>query len=226
MVVLNWKGGLGNVTLDPSTSILVPFQTSLASLQPSPIPLPAVAQPDEYGIYFLVESIDATTGAVTFKKDGDGFKIPLGYTSYQTTNTASLPGTTNDYLIAIGYPPGTLPGGTYSNALNLTTIRLGDGNDVFTLSGSGITQSLSAVVNKEASQGYIFQSNIFAGAGNDYVGALMPFQSVFKGGTNTTYFDAVFAPGSPGTGVTLSDSLTLEEIRFGDTIELKGSRFD
>jgi len=226
MVVLNWKGGLGNVTLSPTNGILVPFQTSLASLQPFPIPALTDAQPDEYGIYFLVKKYDPVTGEVEFRKDSDGFKIPYGYTIYQATDTASAPGTTDDYLIAIGYPPGTLPGGTYSNALNLTTIRLGDGNDVFTLRGSGITQALSAVVSKEASQGYIFQSNIFAGAGDDYVQALMPWQSVFKGGINTTYFDAVFAPGSPGTGVTLSDNLTLEEVRFGDTIELKGSRFD
>ena len=226
MVVLNWKGGLGNVTLSPTNGILVPFQTSLASLQPFPIPALTDAQPDEYGIYFLVKKYDPVTGEVEFRKDSDGFKIPYGYTIYQTTDTASAPGTTDDYLIAIGYPPGTLPGGTYSNALNLTTIRLGDGNDVFTLRGSGITQSLSAVVSKEASQGYIFQSNILAGAGDDYVQALMPWQSVFKGGINTIYFDAVFAPGSTGTGVTLSDDLTLEEIRFGDTIELKGSRFD
>lgn len=226
MVVLNWKGGLGNVTLAPSTSILVPFQTALASLLPVPIPAFTVAQPDEYGIYFLVESIDPTTNAVTFKRDSDGFKIPFGYTSYQTTNIASAPPTVDDYLIAIGYPPGTLPGGTYSNALNLTTIRLGDGNDVFTLSGSGITQSLSAVVNKEASQGYIFQSNIFAGAGDDLVVALMPWQSVFKGGTNTAYRDAIHDPSGLGVAVTLSDSLTLEEVPFGDTIELKGSRFD
>ncbi|MCP9833924.1 MULTISPECIES: Calx-beta domain-containing protein [unclassified Cyanobium] len=226
MVVLNWKGGLGNVTLDPGTSILVPFQTTLASLLPVPIPAATVAQPDEYGIYFLVESIDPTTNAVTFKKDSDGFKIPLGYTSYRTTNNASTPPTIDDYLIAIGYPPGVLPGGTYSNALNLTTIRLGDGNDVFTLSGSGITQSLSAVVSKEASQGYIFQSNIFAGAGDDLVVALMPWQSVFKGGTNTAYSDAIHDPSGTGVAITLSDSLTLEEIPFGDTIELKGSRFD
>ena len=91
MVVLNWKGGLGNVTLEPGTPIPVPFQTSLASLQPSPIPLPAVAQPDEYGIYFLVESIDATTGAVTFKKDSGCFKTSLGYITYKTIDTALAP---------------------------------------------------------------------------------------------------------------------------------------
>jgi len=221
--VLNWKGSLGNVTLSTTVGILVPFQDGLPPLS---IPAATVAQTDEYGIYFLVKSIDATTGEVTFKTDVYGFKIPYGYTIYKTTNTASLPGTTDDYLNAIGYPPGAISSGIYTNALELTTIRMGDGNDVFTLSGNGITQSLRAVVDKEASQGYIFQSNIFAGAGNDYVGALMPFQSVFKGGTNTTYFDAVFAPGSSGTGVTLSDNLTLEEVQFGDTIVLKGSRFD
>jgi hypothetical protein len=226
MVVLNWKGGLGNVTLSTTVGVWAPFQTSLASLLPLPIPALTVAQPDEYGIYFQVKKYDPITGELEFKKDSDGFKIPYGYSFYKTTNTASDPGITDDYLIAIGYPPGSLPGGTYSNALNLTTIRLGDGNDVFRLSGTGITQSLSAVVNKEASQGYIFQSNIFAGAGNDYVGALMPFQSVFKGGTNTAYFDAVFAPGSAGNPVILNDDLTLEEVQFGDSIELKGSRFD
>lgn len=194
MVVLNWKGGLGNVTLDTESPIMVPFQTSLASLQPSSIPDLAVAQPDEYGIYFLVENIDPETNQVTFKLDSNGFKIPFGFTSYQTTNSTSPPPTVNDYLVAIGYPPGTLPGGTYSNALNLTTIRMGEGNDVFTLAGVGITQSLSAEVNKEASQGYIFQSNIFAGGGDDTIVALMPWQSVFKGGQIqpiTTLFSAL-----------------------------------
>lgn len=224
MVVLNWASSVGNRTLSTSKGIQVPFQTGLASLKPSPVPAVNVAQPDEYGIYFLVQNIDPD-GEVTFKTDADGFKIPYGYTSYQTTNIASPPGATDDFLIAIGYPPGILSE-IYINAFSLTTIRLGDGNDVFKLGGAGITQSLSAAVSKEASQGYIFQSNIFADAGDDNVQALMPFQSVFKGGSNTVYFDEVFTPNASGVGVILSDSLTLEEVPFGDTIELKGSRFD
>jgi hypothetical protein len=95
------------------------------------------------------------------------------------------------------------------------------------LIGQGITQSLSAEVNKEASQGYIFQSNIFAGGGDDYLSVLMPWQSLFKGGSNTIYYDAVFGP-DPGGGipVTLDDEITLEEVPYGDLIVLKGSRFD
>jgi hypothetical protein len=95
------------------------------------------------------------------------------------------------------------------------------------LIGQGITQSLSAEVNKEASQGYIFQSNIFAGGGDDYLSVLMPWQSLFKGGSNTIYYDAVFGT-DPGGGipVTLDDELTLEEVPYGDLIVLKGSRFD
>ena len=220
MVVLNWKTGIGNITLDPGSSILVPFQ-DLPGLQPVPLPADAIAQPDDYGIYFQVESIDATTGAVVFKVDSDGFKIPFGFTTYTTGDLI------NDDLIAIGYPPGVREDGTYINALSLTTIRLGGGHDTLTIAGAGITQSLSAEVNKEASAGYIFQSNIFAGAGDDVVRALMPWQSVFKGGSNTLYYDAIYGtdPGG-GTTITLSDDLTLEEISFGDLIELKGSRFD
>jgi hypothetical protein len=55
----------------------------------------------------------------------------------------------------------------------------------------------------------------------------MPWQSIFKGGSNTTYFDAIFGsnPGG-GIGISLSNTLTLEEVPYGDLIELKGSRFD
>ena len=220
MVVLNWKTGIGNITLDPGSSILVPFQ-DLPGLRPVPLPADTIAQPDEYGIYFKVESIDPLTSAVVFKVDSDGFKIPFGFTPYTIENL------TDDDLAVIGYPPEAREDGTYVNALNLTTIRLGGGNDTFTLTGKGITQSPSAEVSKEASQGYIFQSNIFAGSGDDVVRVLMPWQSVFKGGSNTPYYDAIFGtdPGG-GTAITLSDDLTLEEMSFGDLIELKGSRFD
>ena len=220
MVVLNWKTGIGNITLDPGSSILVPFQ-DLPGLRPVPLPADTIAQPDEYGIYFKVESIDPLTSAVVFKVDSDGFKIPFGFTPYTIGNL------TDDDLAVIGYPPEAREDGTYVNALNLTTIRLGGGNDNFTLTGKGITQSPSAEVSKEASQGYIFQSNIFAGSGDDVVRVLMPWQSVFKGGSNTPYYDAIFGtdPGG-GTAITLSDDLTLEEMSFGDLIELKGSRFD
>lgn len=224
LVALNWKGGVGQVTLSTNDAILVPLQESLIDLAGVQALFPGVLlASDEYGIYFRVEKFDPEP---TFLLDSDGFKIPVSYIPYSTTNAASPVGNVDDNITALGYIPGSLPGGTYSNALDLTTIRLGDGNDRFTLSGEGITQSLNVVVSKEASEGYIFQSNILAGDGDDYVQVLMPFQSVFKGGANTVYSDAVFSPDAPGIGVILDDDLTLEEVQFGDTIELKGSRFD
>lgn len=223
MVVLNWKGGLGNVTLSPTAAPLgVPYQTALPSLWP-PLP-PSNALPGERGIYFLVETdsetgeIKYTNGQPTFIIDSDGFKIPYGYTTYKTDDLINN-GTLEDDVVVIGFPPGGDLGDLYSNALNLTTIRLGDGNDSFRIVGNGITQTVKTEVSIEASQGYIFQSNIFAGSGDDYVSVLMPWQSIFRGGTNTNY-------GPSGLNLELDEDLTLEEVPYGDTIQLKGSRAD
>lgn len=154
-------------------------------------------------------------------------------TTFTATNNGSNNGSGtatsdgSDYLSAIGYPPGILTSGIYINALDLTTLRLGNGNDVFSVIGEGITQAVRADVSIDSSFGYIFQSSIFAGSGDDTLSVLMPWQSIFKGGTNTAYYDAIFGtnPGN-GIGVTLSNALTLEEVPYGDLIELKGSRFD
>lgn len=223
MVVLNWKGGLGNVTLSPTAAPLgVPYQNALPSLWP-PLP-PSNALPGERGIYFLVETdsetgeIKYTNGQPTFIIDSDGFKIPYGYTTYKTDDLINN-GTLEDDVVVIGFPPGGDLGDLYSNALNLTTIRLGDGNDSFRIVGNGITQTVKTEVSIEASQGYIFQSNIFAGSGDDYVSVLMPWQSIFRGGTNTNY-------GPTGLNLQLSDDLSIEEVPYGDTIQLKGSRAD
>lgn len=87
----------------------------------------------------------------------------------------------SDYLYAIGYPPGVLTSGVYINALDLSTLRLGNGNDLFSVIGTGITQLVRADVNIDSSFGYIFQSSIFAGSGDDTLRVLMPWQSTFKG---------------------------------------------
>ena len=141
------------------------------------------------------------------------------------TGTATSDGA--DYLYAIGYPLGVLTSGEYINALDTSTLRLGNGNDYFSVIGKGITQKVRENVSIDSSFGYIFQSSIFAGSGDDTLRVLMPWQSIFKGGTNTVYYDAVFGtnPGN-GIGVTLSNTVVLEEIPYGDLIELKGSRFD
>jgi hypothetical protein len=133
-----------------------------------------------------------------------------------------------DYFYVIGYPPGVLTGGVFDYALRLATLRLGNGNDFFSVIGKGIGQSVRQEVSIDSSSGYIFQSSIFAGSGDDTLRVLMPWQSIFKGGTNTVYYDAINAanPGNNGIGITLSSALSLEEVPYGDLIELKGSRFD
>jgi hypothetical protein len=218
MTILNWGSSVGNQTLDASRVILVP-ETMDAYLARTGLTLPANLQGlNDYGLGFLF-TVDSN-GDGAFTLGANGLKISSGSVAFTTSNT-------DDYLEAIGYPPEILEDGTYRNALNLTTIRMGDGNDRFTIIGDGISQQLNAEVSKEESAGYIFQSNIFAGGGDDTVIALMPFQSVFKGGSNTAYHDSIFDAGTPGSiGITLSDDLTLEELAFGDQIELKGSRFD
>jgi hypothetical protein len=220
MTILNWGSSVGNRTIDTNGFFLIP-ETESQRFARTGEALPANLEgKNDYGLGFRF-TIDPTSKDGTFLLDSDGLKISSGSAFY------SAPPTGFDYLEAIGYPPGVLASGLYSNALTLTTIRLGDGNDAFRLIGARITQSIRAEVNIDASQGYIFQSNIFAGAGDDSVSALMPWQSVFKGGTNTTYFDAVFGtnPGG-GIGITLDDTLTLQELSLGDGIVLKGSRFD
>ena len=223
MTILNWGSSVGNRTIDTSGFFLIPETEAQRLARPGEQPLPANLEgKNDYGLGFRF-TIDPTSGdgTFTFLLDGNGLKVSSGFVPY------SVPASGVDLLQAIGYPPGVLTSGVYINALDLTTIRLGDGDDFFGVIGTGINQAIRAEVNIDASQGYIFQSNIFAGAGDDTVSALMPWQSVFKGGVSTTYFDAVFGtnPGG-GVGVTLDDDLTLQELSFGDLIVLKGSRFD
>lgn len=216
MTILNWGSSVGNRTIDTSGFFLIP-ETEAQRFARTGVALPAnLVGQNDFGLGFLF-TIDPTTGDGTFLLDGNGLKRSSGF----------VPSTGIDTLEAVGYPPGVLSSGVYINALDLTTIRMGDGNDTFSVVGPGITQSVRAEVNIDASQGYIFQSNIFAGAGDDWVSVLMPWQSVFKGGISTIYYDAVFGtdPGG-GIGVILDDNLTLEEVRYGDQIVLKGSRFD
>lgn len=215
--VLNWGSSVGNQTLDTANSILVPKTLAAAIAEDGVVVPDNLAGKFNYGLWFSFYLNDAGDGV--FSVDENGLKIPGGYVPFSTTAG-------NDELLALGYPIGVLADGLYANALSLSTIRLGGGDDDFYLGGSGVVQALSSNVDKYESQGYIFQSSIFGDGGDDYIQALMPFQSVFKGGTSTAYYDAVNDPGGAGVPVTLSDSLTAEEVTYGDTIELKGSRFD
>jgi Ca2+-binding RTX toxin-like protein len=215
---LNWGSSVGNRTIDTGGFFLIP-ETEAQRFARTGVALPAnLDGKNDFGLGFKF-TVEAGVG--TFVLDDNGLKISSGLATYSAPPSGVVD------LRAIGYPPGVLSSGVYINALDLTTIRLGDEDDRFALIGQGITQSLSAEVNKEASQGYIFQSNIFAGGGDDYLSVLMPWQSLFKGGSNTIYYDAVFGT-DPGGGipVTLDDEITLEEVPYGDLIVLKGSRFD
>lgn len=175
MTILNWGSSVGNRTIDTSGFFLIP-ETEAQRLARTGVALPDnLAGKNDYGLGFQF-TIDPTSGDGTFLLDGNGLKVSSGFVPY------SVPASGVDLLQAIGYPPGVLTSGVYINALALTTIRMGDGNDVFSVIGEGITQSVRAEVNIDASLGYIFQSNIFAGAGDDKVSVLMPWQSVFKGG--------------------------------------------
>jgi hypothetical protein len=219
--ILNWGSSVGNRTINTSVGDFRVPETEEQRFTRTGVPLSAnLVGKNDFGLGFQF-TIDPTTGDGTFVLDGNGLKRSSGSVPYL------VPANGLDYLAAVGYPPGVLASGVYFNALDLTTIRLGDGNDTFSVIGQGITQSIRADVNIDASQGYIFQSSIFAGGGDDRVSVLMPWQSVFKGGENTIYYDAVFGtdPGG-GIGITLSDDLTLEEVPYGDLIVLKGSRFD
>jgi Ca2+-binding RTX toxin-like protein len=205
---LNYGRSVGNVTIAPDSSIGVPLGlfevVGVDPAYPFPIPEELAGQFDD-GLFFEY-SIDEN-GKAAFILDENGQKIPrYGSGNYSTTDGA-------DFLLATGYPPEVLD--VYINALDETTIRLGGGDDFFGLTGQGITQSVRSEVNIDESQGYIFQSSIFGEEGDDTIVALMPWSSVFKGGSNTDY-----------SGLVLSDDLTLEEVTFGDTLELKGSRFD
>lgn len=102
-------------------------------------------------------------------------------------------------------------------ALYLSTVRLGGGNDYLQVVDSRylIPSVVTQDVNIKSAAGFVFQSNIFAGEGDDFISPLLPRESVFKGGTNTDY-----------SSVVLSDDLTLEELSVGDTLELLGSRYD
>ena len=231
--VLNYGRSVGNVTIQPGGFVAAPLTAEEGFAQdglsyPADVPKELVGGFD-YGLYFeyfreVTLSDNGNVTAVSGKFNTDqstGLKVSRdGLIRYSPDSGQ------NDNLVAIGYTEGSLTSGVYINALELTTIRMGAGNDSFSLTGEGITQKLSAEVSKEESAGYIFQSSIFAEAGDDTVSVLMPFQSRFSGGTNTPYRDAIFDPSGTGTPITLSASLTVEEISQGDLIELKGSRYD
>jgi hypothetical protein len=216
MVVLNWSTPLDGVTLSPDASILVPNQSAPLSLWPSPEPPPTVARLGEYGIYFRLDPADPT--GTTFLLADGGLKVAYGSALYRTDDRAAN-GTLNDRVYAIGQPPGLAANGADRNALNSTTIRLGLGDDRFEIVGRGITQSAKADVSFEASRGFIFRSTIEAGPGDDYLSVLMPWQSIFRGGSNTDY-------GPTGLNVQISAANPLLAVPYGDTIELKGSRVD
>jgi hypothetical protein len=219
MTILNWGSSVSDPTIDTSGVFFVP-ETEAQRFARTGEALPAnLMGKNDFGLGFRF-TVDPASGEGTYVLDPNGLKISSGSVEYSAAGA-------DDFLQAVGYPPGILSGGIYLNALDLTTIRMGDGDDDFSVIGQGITQSIRADVNIDASQGYIFQSSIFAGGGDDRVSVLMPWQSVFKGGANTTYYDAVFGadPGG-GIGITLSGDLTLEEVEYGDLIVLKGSRFD
>lgn len=214
---LNWETGLGQVTLDTSTDILIP------------------TQPATYGgttdtIDFLIKRLgDPKTGIPILDAEGnvqyilneEGSKVASGYELYRTTNG-------DDDLWIRSVIPGEEE--TFSYALYLTTIRLGGGNDSLRLYGEGITQASRTEISLDSAAGYVFQSNIFGGSGNDYIGILLAWQSTIKGGSNQIYYDAVNTPTASipagGIGVTLTDELTLEEVPYGDTLALRGSRAD
>ena len=125
-----------------------------------------------------------------------------------------------DIVYFTGWVPGSLASDPVNdeepciNALVLAAVRFGNGDDELHIAGVGITQRTRSEVSLDESNGYIFQSTIFMGDGDDYASPLMPWQSTFKGGNNTDY-----------SGSLLGDDLTVEELP-GDVIELKGSRFD
>ena len=231
--VLNYGRSVGNITIQPGLFVAAPLTVEEGFAQdglsyPADVPKELVGGFD-YGLYFEYFREE------TLNENGIVTSVTGKFNTHQSTGLKvsrdglirySPDSGQNDQLIAIGYPVGSLTSGVYINALELTTIRMGAGDDSFSLTGKGITQKLSAEVSKEESAGYIFQSSIFAEAGDDTVSVLMPFQSRFSGGTNTPYRDAIFDPTGSGTPITLSASLTVEEIREGDLIELKGSRYD
>jgi len=230
--ILNYGRSVGNVTIEPGTEqVFVPQTldegfTADGLVYPTDAPEDLIGQFD-FGLYYeffrdveFNENGTVKSIAGRFNFDSLGLKVPR-YSPISYSDDSGQ----DDRLLAIGYPVGVLPG-AYINALELTTIRMGGGDDFFGLIGAGIVQQLSADVSKEASQGYIFQSTIDAGDHDDYIRALMPFQSVFLGGDSTPYHDGINDVGGVGAPIVLSASLTLEELGLGDVIELKGSRYD
>ena len=155
--ILNWAApiffdpnAVPRRTLSSVDAALVPITLAQAGRQQSDFPDLFF----EYGLYFqvtpILDSAGLPTGKFEFILDSNGQTVPFDYVPYQTDSSADLA----DDLIAIGYP--SLPNGTYINALELATLELGAGNDSFSLAGDGITQSLTSVVDKFQSQGYIF----------------------------------------------------------------------
>lgn len=152
--------------------------------------------------------------------ESDPAKRKLVLNGYSATAYGTTAGA--DFLEIFGFRD--FGDGTFDYALERVTLRLDDGDDVLAIVDPGVLkdfggtagqigQLTSVEVSLNSAAGYIFQSNIFAGMGDDKLIVYMPWQSVFKGGGNTPYADVV-----------LSDSLTLEEVEFGDSIELQGSR--
>lgn len=152
-----------------------------------------------------------------FNEDIYGAKIPV-YLNYNTSEG-------DDGIKIVGSSIETAFGSILEDdgpkpdvyALYLSTIRLGGGNDYLQIvtSSFAIPYSYAQDISIETAQGFVMQSSVFAGDGDDFVSPLLPRESVFKGGANTDYSSTI-----------LSDDLTLEELSFGDTFELIGSRYD
>ena len=182
----------------------------------------------DYDLYFkftkkdvLGDNGQVVSTSYEFNKDDlTGLKVPV------RVDNPDLKVVTegDDNLRAIGFTPAALT--PHINAMELATLRLGGGNDHFQVKGDGIAQSIRSQVDIDASRGYVFQSNIFGGEGDDDIRPYMPYASTFSGGPSTNYHDAIYDPTGEGFPVTLGPSLLPEEVSYGDYIELKGSRFD
>ncbi|MFO7627960.1 MAG: hypothetical protein R6W06_00290 [Prochlorococcaceae cyanobacterium] len=221
---LNWQSGLGKITLDTTTDIFIPSQPPTYDGTTDTIDF--LIKRDTFGSPILDGE-----GNFQYILNDSGSKVSSGTELYRTTNLA-------DDIWVRGAIPG--PGDSKIYALNLTTIRLGGGNDSLNIYGDGIFQSNTADISLASTLGYVFQSNIFGEAGDDYISVLLAWQSTIKGGTNTSYYDALNPPSTiplDGYAVTLADTReldsinrtfkgTLEEVPFGDTLVLKGSRAD
>lgn len=221
---LNWQSGLGQVTLDTNTDIFIPSQPPTYDGTTDTIDF--LIKRDLNGDPILDEE-----GNIEYILNSLGSKVPSGTELYRTTNLA-------DSIWIRGAIPG--PGDSKIYALNLTTIRLGGGDDSLRIYGEEIFQSNTADISLASTLGYVFQSNIYGEAGDDYISVLLAWQSIIKGGINSSYYDALNPPSTiplDGYAVTLADTReldelnrtfkgTLEEVPFGDTLVLKGSRAD